>query len=231
MIQSHEQRTCKECGFVGPLERFATYTGRDGSLSYRHVCLRCRAAHNAAWHKKRMADWEARGVAAVDEGSEKRCPRCSETKPITDFIHMEKGKRRHPNCSSCRSEHNKKWRHENVTRMKEYRAARRAEDPDYYRKQNLRHFFKLSVEEFDAMLAAQGGVCAACGTDDPGQRNWAVDHNHSCCPGRKSCGNCLRGILCAKCNLTLGQVNDDPAVLQSMIDYLTADRRPALRAI
>jgi hypothetical protein len=81
--------------------------------------------------------------------------------------------------------------------------------------------FNISIEERDEMLAEQGGRCATCRTDTPGARGWAVDHNHACCPqpGR-SCGVCVRGILCTRCNLALGLVGDDPELLQSMIGYL-----------
>lgn len=27
-----------------------------------------------------------------------------------------------------------------------------------------------------------------------------VDHDHKCCSGDKSCGKCVRGILCPGCN-------------------------------
>lgn len=37
------------------------------------------------------------------------------------------------------------------------------------------------------------------------QRSYsAVDHDHSCCPGGESCGQCIRGLLCVKCNTQLG---------------------------
>jgi hypothetical protein len=38
-----------------------------------------------------------------------------------------------------------------------------------------------------------------------------VDHDHSCCQGRRSCGKCVRGALCNRHNLYLGFIEKDPA--------------------
>lgn len=59
--------------------------------------------------------------------------------------------------------------------------------------------------------------CATCGSRD---RELHVDHDHDCCEGRKSCGECVRGVLCESCNMVLGRVNDDREVLKAMIAYL-----------
>src|ERR1700743_3248771 len=50
--------------------------------------------------------------------------------------------------------------------------------------------FGLTLERFNAILAAQGNCCAACKSTEPGVRwkFWAVDHNRRCCAGNKSCG-------------------------------------------
>jgi recombination endonuclease VII len=72
------------------------------------------------------------------------------------------------------------------------------------------------------MFAAQGGRCAACGSDDPGTRwgQFGIDHDHACCPGRRSCGECVRGLLCSGCNTALAHVKDDVQRLKSLIVYL-----------
>lgn len=94
-------------------------------------------------------------------------------------------------------------------------------DPVAERDRSLRRRYGISAEEFDSLLAKQGGGCAACGTTEPRGKAWHVDHDHACCPTRaRSCGKCIRGILCHGCNTALGNVEDDVRRLQLLIDYL-----------
>ena len=81
--------------------------------------------------------------------------------------------------------------------------------------------YKVTPERYAAILARQGGGCAICGRKpEPGKR-LHVDHDHACCPAKKrSCGKCVRGLLCSACNTMLGHANDDPDVLRRGIDYL-----------
>lgn len=66
---------------------------------------------------------------------------------------------------------------------------------------DLRYKFKLSREQYEAMVEQQEGKCLIC--QKPTEK-LNVDHDHSCCPGRKTCGKCVRGLLCKDCNTTLG---------------------------
>jgi hypothetical protein len=47
-----------------------------------------------------------------------------------------------------------------------------------------------------------------------------VDHDHSCCPGKQSCGKCIRGALCGHCNRALGILKDDVSIIESAAQYL-----------
>lgn len=79
----------------------------------------------------------------------------------------------------------------------------------------------ITGAEYRAMLVAQGGVCAVCRRSDPSGRRLAVDHDHRCCSERgKSCGKCIRGLLCGPCNMSIGHMRDDASILRAAADYL-----------
>lgn len=58
-----------------------------------------------------------------------------------------------------------------------------------------------------------------------------IDHDHSCCPGSGSCGNCVRGVLCHTCNTMLGWVEKVARSEEKLVGlerYLESER-PTLR--
>lgn len=65
--------------------------------------------------------------------------------------------------------------------------------------------FHTTEEWYSARLAEQDGHCALCAREREENGNrLAIDHDHECCGGTGSCGNCLRGLLCRGCNVRLG---------------------------
>jgi hypothetical protein len=72
----------------------------------------------------------------------------------------------------------------------------------FKRKDKLRARYGITLEEYDKMLKDQGGVCAICGTDNPGVGFdlFLVDHDHK--TGK------VRGLLCNRCNIILEYPND-----------------------
>lgn len=91
---------------------------------------------------------------------------------------------------------------------------------EWYRNYMRLRNYQMTAEQFDIWLLSQNGCCAVCGSDSPGERHWALDHDHSCCSTTPTCGNCTRGLLCHKCNRMLGLANDNIEILQSAIQYL-----------
>lgn len=88
--------------------------------------------------------------------------------------------------------------------------------------------YGITEDQYNALLAAQGGVCAICGRG-PGtetrMKRLVVDHDHACCPGGKSCGKCVRGLLCPWCNRFIGLALDSPARLKDAIRYLERSKK------
>ncbi|MFI6049027.1 endonuclease domain-containing protein [Streptomyces violascens] len=81
-------------------------------------------------------------------------------------------------------------------------------DPEGYensqRAKSLRNKYGIGLEEYHRLLAYQGGACAVCLSKDHKGRGWHVDHDHQCCGrGVKTCGRCVRGLLCHNCNVNL----------------------------
>jgi hypothetical protein len=76
----------------------------------------------------------------------------------------------------------------------------------------------ISVERYIQLEKEQDYKCKICGGID--SKRLSVDHDHSCCNSYPNCGTCVRGLLCSRCNKTLGMINDDKKLLEKMIQYL-----------
>lgn len=78
--------------------------------------------------------------------------------------------------------------------------------------------YHITKDDFILMIDRQGGCCAICKT--PGDwQSLVVDHDHACCV-RDSCGKCVRGALCKKCNTALGWFGDSAELLISALRYV-----------
>ena len=78
--------------------------------------------------------------------------------------------------------------------------------------------YRLTLGDYETLLASQGNRCALCGTSTPGGKGrFHVDHDHYFHPHDKK-GH--RGLLCDRCNKGLGYFGDDPDRLRLAIAYL-----------
>lgn len=111
-------------------------------------------------------------------------------------------------------------RHVRIEVQRRRRATPAAAQRD--RELRVERKYGISYSLFEKLYSEQLGRCAVCATPLSEETKGAqVDHDHSCCPGAKSCGKCVRGLLCSSCNGGLGFFRDDVELLRSAITYLT----------
>jgi hypothetical protein len=100
-----------------------------------------------------------------------------------------------------------------------------AANPERIRAAHRKRVYKLSPEDFTAKMLEQNSRCAICRNEFVKTPN--VDHDSNCCPDKmKTCGKCVRGILCGDCNRALGLFDHDLERLQAAIDYLLKFSKP-----
>lgn len=134
----------------------------------------------------------------------KICTTCKNDKPIAEFDPDSRYKSGYRSqCRSCR-----------YTRMQRGRLDG-----------HLKLRYGITVEEWEKRLEDQGGVCAICGLHEtritrPNAKKYmnglrprlSMDHNHAT-------GD-ARGLLCYKCNIGIGHLQDSISNLESAIAYL-----------
>ncbi len=77
------------------------------------------------------------------------------------------------------------------------------------------------------MATAQDGLCFLCNEplDFETPRRVHIDHDKTCCRGRRSCGTCVRGLACNKCNAGIGHFGDDADRMRRVADNLEMANR------
>lgn len=127
----------------------------------------------------------------------------------------------------------RRYREANRELLNEKQKQRAAANPEPIRERqrsegwryHIKSKYGITPERWAALLSEQDGRCYLC--CEPlildGPRHLVhIDHDHSCCRGAKSCGDCIRGLACNKCNQGVGQFGDSVERLRRVADNLEA---------
>jgi recombination endonuclease VII len=138
-------------------------------------------------------------------------------------------------CKQCHGLAVKRWHDAHPEHYERYqkgwvKAAKMA-NPELWRAREFRNSmraFGKTPEWYNEQFERQKGLCAICQLPEvevhPRTGNiqrLSVDHNHTCCPGARSCGKCVRGLICAKCNQCLHQVEEVSGWCEKALAYLS----------
>lgn len=105
----------------------------------------------------------------------------------------------HPEVQEANRERSRNWQINNVDRRRDA---------------HLRQHYGITLEQYNAMLAEQGSVCAICHKDGTTGRGGRlhVDHDHET--------GAVRGLICNHCNNGLGHFLDNPDTMRSGAEYI-----------
>jgi hypothetical protein len=126
----------------------------------------------------------------------KWCYRCGKTKKLDQFHKTRRGA-----CRPCHSEISMEWQKKHKGRMRAY-MFRHA----------LKRKYGITVDIYLELFRKQGFGCAICKKPCSSGRVLAVDHDHI--------SGVIRGLLCRRCNIGLGNFQDDPVLLSTAAGYL-----------
>ena len=134
----------------------------------------------------------------------KKCTVCKEDKSLDEFYNKKtspdgKGYR----CKVCDNLARKKWVDSNPDKAR--RSARC---------KSWKYNYGIDEQDYNRILTEQGGKCKICEVNHNKPHNYfAVDHCHIT--------NKVRGLLCNRCNRSIGLLKEDISILQSAIKYLS----------
>jgi hypothetical protein len=172
-LRAQGLKYCPKCKQTKPVTEFhknaALKTGRSS---------RCKDCIAEDYRQRYIpSPTRARYEELLSQGL-KHCPKCGETKPLTEFyVRLARNRRPQSWCKDCS--------------RKEVRRS------------YLKTLYNITSEVFAIALDRGHGVCMMkdCTSIVSGGRGtWHVDHDHACCPGENTCGQCVRGLLCNFCN-------------------------------
>lgn len=143
----------------------------------------------------------------------KECKKCGDNEKYTS----------NKRCVSCRKLLSKKYsltpqakkvrkvietRFRKSNHFKEYNFNRKEEVSIKKRKWDLKRRYNMTIEDYQKQFELQQGICAICKEI----KKLVVDHDHKT--------NLNRSLLCKRCNSVLGLLEENPNILNSMIDYI-----------
>lgn len=100
---------------------------------------------------------------------------------------------------------------------RECAKVRRKTDPNvrrYEKSSILQWYYNITIEDYEALLSKQNSQCAICGARRGSSRQASLHVDHDHLTGK------VRGLLCSRCNLSIGAFKDDLGLLRRAAYYL-----------
>lgn len=191
-----QKKKCRDCRETKPISEFGKH--KSCLLGVRPTCKKCTTMAQMAYQEKNR-----------DQYLEYQ------------RTHYRENKKKYDNYRKRNVEKRREWQRNRYRTNSEYREKVKRSVKEY-RKQNpiqkknndLLRMYGISLDDFNDLAKKQNNSCAICGRPDNGNKNIFpyIDHCHK--TGK------VRGLLCTRCNMGLGQFKDNKNTLLKAVDYL-----------
>jgi len=192
-----ETKTCSRCQETKTLDKFYKDYTKTQKDGIDYYCKYCRVGS---------------AIKSQRHGNQKPCSVSGCTN-------------RHYAKDMCRNHYTRMQRNGSLYSLNEivedgkiYKYAKK--EITYRREYMLMYQYKMTKERYEELKALGCNICG-----EYQERNLHVDHDHSCCNGKVTCGNCVRGVLCNRCNQTVGKyesgdIREDNPLISKIKEYL-----------
>jgi hypothetical protein len=206
------RKTCAYCN--KKLTKKNLYNGQAKAFNYTcKTCVKAREADAGRAGKRKCARcktvWnrskeDAVALKKICPDCRTKCSRCNIVLTEENQDHTGKTRKQY-RCKKCVNE-----------------CVKNSRDPTKQKEYDLIRNYGITINEYEAILESQGGVCYICQRPPTGRR-LSVDHKHQKGDKRRSGFNKrtkVRGLLCWQCNGAIGKFRDTPAHLRRAAEYL-----------
>lgn len=203
-MENQVTKICKECLLEKPLADYRCRHSTDKTY-YEHVCKKCQVVkakerRNSNLPAARAAERQRNSRWAAENRDRKREHRAAYRERNKAKI-KEASRLRYQAKKGEYKERHRKYYEENYSRVKDAELQRK---------------YGITLEDYEAMHLAQGGVCAICGKPETSvfrgtPRSLSVDHHHK--TGQ------VRELLCFRCNSVLGKLEESPELIKKLLAY------------
>lgn len=130
----------------------------------------------------------------------KECTKCHEIKTHSEYPIDKWHGGITANCYSCHAKRMQIWRNS------------RENPKEHSKRMLLKSKYGITLEHYNELLIQQQYKCVICLRQFKSTKDTNCDHNHKT--------GTFRGILCTRCNTTLGKFNDNIILFENMINYI-----------
>lgn len=196
----------------------------NGNSITRYECLKCCNEAKRRWLVKnpgKNRDYKFKDWPKLIGDKPILCVTCRKEKD-QNLFHKHMLKNSTPRCKTCTKICLKKYRENNPEQFLKTQKEHRQKNKEHYsnviHRSKLRIYFDMTLEEYNELLEKQNYTCAICKNPETKKSKsgtlcrLSVDHCHT--------SGIIRGLLCDKCNLSLGGFKDSIQTLESAIQYL-----------